>query len=1449
LSSRLGVLAALHGGVSAVTAPLTGNGSGRTLAVVGITVLGPLSVDNDGAALGPRDRVVLAALAVRPGEVVSADRLADALWGDGPPATWPKVVQGCVVRLRKALGAHAIATTPHGYRLDLPVDEVDAQRFVRLVGRGRELLTLGEPERAAHVVGEALALWRGPALTELEGWEPGRIEAERLEELRRDAEEVRLDAALRAGRHRELLAEAQALVAGAPLRERRWALLALAQYQAGRQGEALRTLHQARTVLATELGLDPGPDLVALEAAILRQDPALVAEPAPPEPSVACPYLGLVPYDVGDADAFFGRDADVAACLRRLAAAGVLAVVGPSGSGKSSLVRAGVAAGLERDGCRVVLITPGAHPSDALTVLPASGPAPVVVVDQCEEAVSLCDDFSERTRFFAALAAHAERGPLVVALRADRLGELSAYPSFARLVEPGLYLLGAMDEADLRDVIEGPAHQAGLLLEPGLVELLVREAEGEPGALPLLSHALRTTWERREGRTLTVDGYRDSGGIRGAIAQSAEALYEQLPPEQRRLVRDLLMRLVAPGSDGEPVRSRVPRRIVATDPAHGELVERLVDARLVTSDDGVVALAHEALARAWPRLRGWLDDDVEGQRILRHLTGAADTWDAMGRPNSELYRGARLAQALDWRDRAHPDLTSIEGAFLDAGETLADTERRAAEHRARHQARINRRLRALLAVTAIFLVGSVIVGFVAVGQRDRAERAGRVATARELAAAANANLDVDPERSILLALAAVEHSRPAGGSVLPEAEEALHRAVTASRVELRVPGVGGRLDWSPDGTIFVTEGPEGSGMVDIRDARTGESVRSFRGHDGDLIDVAFNHDGTLLATTGADGTAHIWNTATGEDVHAVAGQPDIDEWLGGAWGPSFSPDGSLFAAAWPGEGVVRILDLATGQVVREIRSVPAPWLTSFDPTSSRIAVASLRGGNAVVVDVESGNEMFTLEGHRLVLMDVAWSPDGTSIATAGADGSAHILDAGTGSQRFAVSGGRGLLRAIDWSPDSSSLVVGNSDGTATVWLVSEAEPRELVTLSAQDTRKGINGVAFPPDGTRVMTGDLGITATMVWDVGITGDAEVANLPTVAIAYGAAVFTADGRHLVATGAGGSVTVWDAHRFTSVSTLGAPARASPPATLGGVTGGRPVPSGADVFAVDVSRDGRLVAVARIDGSVRVWNAETGEEAFTVDAGPTVPGMTWMDVAWNPDGDLLAVAANDGRTGRVTILNRLGRRVRVLQEEFGTAVGSVAFSANGDQLITTRVPIVPYPGPDDGELVVWDWSEGTVERTIATPAFVAAASSTGHLVAATNRLGTTLSGETVDVWDSATGRRVARFAGNTGGVNALAFSADGSRVATGNADGTVRIWDPRSGEQLLALRGHDAMVTSVSFSHDGSRLASVGADGALRVWTLELDELVEIAEEEVTRTLTDEECRQYLHAPRCP
>jgi DNA-binding SARP family transcriptional activator/energy-coupling factor transporter ATP-binding protein EcfA2 len=611
---------------------------------MGIAILGPLEVDGAESSLGLRDRVVLQALAVSPGVAVTADALAEAIWGEDLPASWAKVVQGCIVRLRKVLGADAIETSTSGYRLVHHADHIDHLKFGRLLDRSRELLTGQEPERAAYVLREALALWRGEPFADLLEWPPGRVATERLHELRLQAEDLLTEAELLVGHHREVLAPTQRMVREAPLRERRWGLLALALYQDGRQAEALQTIQQARTVLRDELGLDPGPDLVTLEQAILNQDPSLAVAAAIPQPSAQCPYLGLVAYGVSDASAFFGREEVTAACLRRLDEGGVLAVVGPSGSGKSSLARAGVAAALERDGMRVHLVTPGTQPMSALRGLPRR-PGTVLLVDQCEEALSADEGSPEPAEFFAALVEFAQRHPLVITLRADRLGDLSPHPDFARLVENGLYLLGPMTVPDLRRAIEGPAAQAGLRLESGLVDLLVREVAGEPAALPLLSHVLRQTWRNREGSTLTVEGYAATGGVREAVAQSAEGVFRGLDAEHQAMLRNLMLRLVAPDEGGDPVRTRVPRRSVTGDEEHLKLVEQLLGARLLASDGDTVEIAHESLAVAWPRLRSWLDEDVDGLRILRHLAVAADSWDQLGRPDSELYRGVRQARA------------------------------------------------------------------------------------------------------------------------------------------------------------------------------------------------------------------------------------------------------------------------------------------------------------------------------------------------------------------------------------------------------------------------------------------------------------------------------------------------------------------------------------------------------------------------------------------------------------------------------------------------------------------------------------------------------------------------------------------------------------------------------------------------------------------------------------
>jgi WD40 repeat protein len=354
----------------------------------------------------------------------------------------------------------------------------------------------------------------------------------------------------------------------------------------------------------------------------------------------------------------------------------------------------------------------------------------------------------------------------------------------------------------------------------------------------------------------------------------------------------------------------------------------------------------------------------------------------------------------------------------------------------------------------------------------------RIARARELAAAAIANLESDPERSILLATAAVDETRSADGSALPEAEEALHQAVIASRVVRTVPGLGGKLDWSPSG-VFVTEGPEGSGMIDIRDAATGQRVLApFRGHDGDVTDVAFSPDGSKLATTGDDGWLNVWDPSTGNLVARLHGSD-------GALGPSFSADGSKVAAAWT-DDTVQVLDLSTDRVVwtgNVVEGVDDLADTSLSPDGEHLAVTTaLRNG--AVFDLETGEQAFKLTGTGSTFIPsergVSWSPDGRSIATTSADGIPRVWDARSGKLRFTLRGHAGFVESVAWSPDSSRLVTGGTEGTVKVWDIGKAGLREVLSLSAQEMSGGVRGVAFSADGTKVMAGG---SAVKIWDVG------------------------------------------------------------------------------------------------------------------------------------------------------------------------------------------------------------------------------------------------------------------------------------------------------------------------------------------------------------------------------
>ena len=1383
---------------------------------MGIGVLGPLTA-GAGVALSPRDRVVLSALVVRSGSVTAAEELADALWGDQPPVSWNKVVPGCVNRLRKALGAGVIITSPDGYRLELADGEVDVHNFERLVAKGHQMLALGEPDRAILAFREALALWRGPALREVEEWPPARAEIERLEELRLEAEEAVIDASLRVGLQAGILAEARSRVSQAPVRERRWALLALAQYLSGSQADGLATLRRAREMLSRELGLDPGSELVELEQAMLRQDPSLSAATALPRPVARCPYPGLLPYEVEDADFFFGRAADLAACRRRLAESGVLVLVGPSGSGKSSLLRAGLAASLADEGTRCAIVPTGASEDELLTEIEDGDARTVLVLDQVEEVVARLASAQQRARLAEALVACAGRRRLALAIRADRFGDLAELAGFASLAERGLVLLGPLGEEALREAIEGPAREAALLLEPGMVDVLLQDVRDDPGALPLLSHALRETWERREGRTLTVEGYRASGGIRGAVARSAEQVYDDLPDDDRAKLRGLMLRLLTLAPDGEPLRSAVPRGAIPGDAAHEHLVERLVRARLVTADADVLDLAHETLARAWPRLRGWLDDDLDGQRILRHLSTAAASWHAMGRPDAELYRGDRLARAVAWQAASGADLTAHEADFLARSREVAEAAAAEVEREASARRRTRRRARALVAMATALAVIAGLAAWVALRERDQADREREQAAEERLVASARRAASLsqatdDPAAALLLAVEAVRRDDS------PDTRATLLAALNRTPALVRVIPGGGSLEAMADGSRLLVYG-DGLRIIDTTSFTTVAT-------DEDAFDQALAEPGHTVVTDNRD---VLVETPAGR-LRAVP-RPEMKGWelsqvvsdrparrLAATFDRE-SPDADRYQSSvvvWdarrPADPLVRVSvdgTAAHGGIQDFALSadgdrlyVAAPdagdWLRTYD---------TLSGDLLATLPVTAARDAIDQSGRPLQAWDrsrtfIRVTHDGRTLATN--DGADLVLvDPESTDVITRLRGHTHRVIAAEFSSDDRLVAASAIDGSTLVW---DRESGALLERM-EGTRRPVESLTFAPDSD-TLYGSVG-DSVLVWDLG--GERRFVSTVSAPVGqFGYLVLAApDGRSA-------------AYFRATVTTFGRDTTFDVVTSRGRRTA---VPAGFANWGT-YSPSGALLATV-VNSRLQVWDPRSGRLLRQT----KVPGIVHAEAAtFTPDGSWLVVADRDGAVRAVDVdtLAPVGEQISldlhltdIVPADEGTAVIALVGQSEDEE----KWPFY----------VVLDPASGRVERGLQSDgqANYAAVSPDGNRLAVTQE---TLAG----LVDLQAGRWIAPLTEADGETaTRVDFNGDGTRFVTSGFDGRVVLWDGLTGERLADVQPlGPAHETGVAFLPDGHTVSIAAANGQLFRWDTDPEAWLSYACEVAGRNLSDEE-----------
>ena len=1127
----------------------------------------------------------------------------------------------------------------------------------------------------------------------------------------------------------------------------------------------------------------------------------LATDEEPPTPGEP-PYKGLQYFDTGDAEWFFGRETVTAKLEQAVRQQRFLAVVGASGSGKSSVVRAGLLPALQADKVpwMTQVMTPTAHPLEALalsltqdsdsvaataTLIDDLADDPrslylfaqkllageddvdhlLLVVDQFEELFTLCRKEVERSAFVDNLViASAEADTpieILITLRADFYEHLAAYPRLCQMVAQQQEYVLAMDIDELRQVIDGPAEKGGWEFSPGLVDLILHDvgaSEGrqpEPGALPLLSHALLETWKRRRGNVMTLKAYAESGGVRGAIAHSAERVYyQELDADQRDIARRIFLRLTELGEGTQDTRRRAAiNELVPTDgdpEAWKAVLVKLADARLVTTSEDTAEVAHEALIREWPTLREWLAEDREGLRLHRQLTEAAQEWELLERDLGALYRGARLAQALEW-ERANPhELNPSEQAFLFASRDEAERKQIVRERR--------RRLTVIgLAAGLVLAVGLSMFAF---SQSNRAqEEAQARATAQveaeteaiargeaqeeaelqrnaalvqaSIGLASQSALELEgsfPERSVLLALEALENY-----PYTWQAERALGQAFLENRLQHSLVHEAwvNSAKWSPHKTRVATASDDGTAV--IWDADTGEKILTLH-HDDWVVAASWSPSGKRILTESNDGTVNVWDAEKGELQFSLNGHGEFPR---SEWSPSgnriVTSNHQESIAFWDAESGEHLLSIPSRDFCSDLTGcgLVSPWSPSDDKVVTR-----QDDGTIEVWDAATGDQILSISGHDGFIGTVAWSPDGTMIVSGGDDGFAKVWSAESGEEIASLVGHEDQILAANWSPDGHRIVTTSWDGLAKVWNPKTGE--QLANLDGHIAP--VHTGAWSPDGQRIAT---------------------------------------------VGRDGTAKIWDVFTGNLLETF-----------FGHQSG---------AWYVDWSASGENIVSSSGDGTAKIWELASEADEFEI---PGPDGGAFA-VAWSPGHSQIARGYRDGRAIVFDAVTQ--NEIYVLDAHDGWVV-EIAWSPSGDRLYTA--------GSFDDTAKVWDAANGELLTTLTRPGDVFDKGSWSpdgtRIVTSTN--------EGAIVWEADTGQVVLEYDEHSSSSPIAKWSPDGRFIATGDSGGSARIWNAATGETLFDLfpEDHQLGITYLAFSPDGSRLATHGDDG-LWIWDSETGALI--------------------------